>query len=209
MPKEEKKTQETHVLNSDGTTQKLVHKSKTSRTTVNQERVVKSEKVEKQEKPTPKFSKAAKVEKPGKGEKQDKPEKSEKLEKMDKATKVERSQKITKTDSSTQSEGIVKSEIVEKEEKSIGTSPEDIDKPRLGRPLTSQEESILLPLLQGLLAANASDISLKSTNENTPFRETEPSTKNSRSNTLAEHDGKGKLRFIAPILRSFNVFQSI
>lgn len=72
---------------------------------------------------------------------------------------------------------------------------EESNRPRLGRPLTSQEESILLPLLQGLLTANGSDLS-KTTEEKkggTSSKE-KPSTsnKNSRSNSLAEKNEKSE-----------------
>lgn len=48
---------------------------------------------------------------------------------------------------------------------------------KVGRMLTSQEESILLPLIQGLLASNRSnEASEKSKHENTPFPEKEQTT---------------------------------
>lgn len=72
---------------------------------------------------------------------------------------------------------------------------EESDRPRLGRPLTSQEESILLPLLQGLLTANGSDSSKtkEEKKEGTSSKE-KPSTsnKNSRSNSLAEKNEKSE-----------------
>lgn len=138
VPADEKKKQETHVLKSDGTTERLVHKRRTS--------IQHHEKQTKQEK-----------------------EKREKRVVHDKQEKQE------------------------KREKSVKKEEIPIDKPRLGRTLTSQEESILLPLLQGLLAANGTDAS-KLKHENTPFREKEQegSNKNSRSNTLAENNDKSK-----------------
>lgn len=148
MPKEEKKPQETLVLKSDGTTQKLIHKSKISRTMVNQEKQVK----------------------------QEKQEKTEKVDQVEKHAKVEKVAKIEKAE---------KSKEPEKQEVS--------DKTRLGRALTIQEESILLPLLQGLLSANGNDLS-KMKHENTPSREKEPptSSKNSRSNSLADKNEKSE-----------------
>lgn len=127
------------VLKSDGTTEKLIQKTKTSRTTLHQEKLVKQEKHEKRE-----FK-----------------EKEEKREKQ---------------------------EMTEQSE-----SSELNDKPRLGRALTSQEESILLPLLQGLLAANSSDIS-KCKHENTPAHDKEQSNsnKNSRSNSFVEKCDKSE-----------------
>lgn len=147
VPKEAKKQQETLVLNSDGTTQKFVHKSKVSRSTVSQEKHVKQDKQFKQ------------------------------LVKTEKHEKVERSEKSSKSEK--------KVENMEALEPS--------DKPRLGRPLTSQEESILLPLLQGLLAANGNDTLLKtnSSEENEPSA----STKNSRSGSLANNSEKGAYCF--------------
>lgn len=56
-------------------------------------------------------------------------------------------------------------------------------KAKQNRALTSQEESILLPLLQGLLSSSG-DQSKKFKHENTPFTEKEAtSTKNSTSDT--------------------------
>lgn len=153
MPKEEKKAQETLVLKSDGTTQKLVQKSKATRTIVSQEKQQKQEKQEKMVKQT----------------------KIEKIEKVEKVEKVEKSKEIEKSNQ------------VEKED--VG------DKSRLGRPLTSQEESILLPLLQGLLAANGNDVLSISKQESTTSQEKEPPTsnKNSRSNSLAEKNETSEL----------------
>lgn len=84
----------------------------------------------------------------------------------------------------------------DKQEKRDKQEKLETDKPRLGRTLTSQEESILLPLLQGLLAANGTDTS-KLKHENTPFREKELeiSKRTSRSNSLAENNDKSKLPF--------------
>lgn len=151
MPKEEKKPQETLVLKSDGTTQKLVHKSKVSRTTtVNQERQVR----------------------------QEKQEKVEKVERVEKHAKVEKVEKV---------------ETQKMENPKEAETEEVTEKTRLGRALTSQEESILLPLLQGLLSANGNDLS-NIKHENTPSREKEPPTsnKNSRSNSLAEKNEKSE-----------------
>lgn len=151
VPKEAKKQQETLVLNSDGTTQKFVHKSKVSRSTVSQEKHVKQDKQFKQ------------------------------VVKQEKREKVERSEKSSKDEK--------KVENVE--------APEFSDKPRLGRPLTSQEESILLPLLQGLLAANGNDTLLKTKQDTNSSQENEPSasTKNSRSGSLANNSEKGAYCF--------------
>lgn len=142
VPEEENKTQETIVLKSDGTTEKLIQKMRTSRTSIHQEKHAKQEKHEKRE-----FK-----------------EKDEKRERQE------------------------KQEMTEKSE-----SSEMSDKPRLGRALTSQEESILLPLLQGLLAANTSDIS-KCKHENTPAHDKEQSnsSKDSRSNSLTEKSDKSE-----------------
>lgn len=161
MPKEDKKHQETLVLNSDGTTQKFVHKSKVSRSAISQEKHVKQEKNFKQEKH------------------QMKQEKHEKMEK---------------------SERLVKSEKVEKEE-----NPDVIDKPRLGRPLTSQEESILLPLLQGLLTANGNDTLLKTKSDNGSTQDKEPltNTKSSRSGSLANNNENGKHSLVFSIFINF------
>ena len=163
VPKEEKKPQETLVLKSDGTTQKLVQKSKVSRTTASQEKQVKHERHEKHEK----------------HEKQEKVTKVEKVEKHAKVNKVEKVEKVEKLPAPKEPE---KQEVN--------------DKPRLGRALTSQEESILLPLLQGLLSANGNDPS-KLKHENTPSREKEPpaSNKNGQSNSLAEKNEKSKRYF--------------
>lgn len=66
----------------------------------------------------------------------------------------------------------------------------------VGRALTSQEESILLPLIQGLLAANASENSLLiSKHENTPVnhREKESSgtnTKNTNNNKSTKENNE-------------------
>lgn len=158
MPADEKKTQETHVLKSDGTTERLVHKRRTS--------IHHHEKQAKQEKEKEKREKRVAHEKQEKREKQEKSEKSQK--------------------------------------------DEAVDKPRLGRTLTSQEESILLPLLQGLLAANGTDTS-KLKHENTPFceKEQEGSIKDSRSNS-AENNDKGEFilsfRLQQSIFIDFNVF---
>lgn len=154
VPKEAKKQQETLVLNSDGTTQKFVHKSKVSRSTVSQEKHVKQDKQFKQ---------------------------LVKQEKQEKHEKVERSEKSSKSEKTVQN--------VE--------APEPSDKPRLGRPLTSQEESILLPLLQGLLAANGNDTLLKTKQDTTSSQENESSasTKNSRSGSLANNSEKGAYCF--------------
>lgn len=46
-------------------------------------------------------------------------------------------------------------------------------KSKVGRMLTSQEESILLPLIQSLLASGSNETSEKSKHENTPFPEKE------------------------------------
>lgn len=155
VPADEKKKQETHVLKSDGTTERLVHKRRTS--------IQHHERQAKQEK-----------------------EKREKRVVHDKQEKQEKREKSVKTD---------KEEIA-------------IDKPRLGRTLTSQEESILLPLLQGLLAANGTDAS-KLKHENTPFREKEQegSNKNSRSNSLAENNDKSKFNpsIISPMAIYFSI----
>lgn len=155
MPKEEKKAQETLVLKSDGTTQKLVQKSKATRTTVTQEKQQKQEKQEKIVKQT----------------------KIEKVEKVEKLSKVEKMEKPKETEKSNQSE-----------KQDVG------DTTRLGRPLTSQEESILLPLLQGLLAANGSDALSIPKQETTTSQEKQPPTsnKNSRSNSLAEKSEKSE-----------------
>lgn len=161
VPKEEKKTQETLVLQSDGTTQKLVHKSKVTRATAHQEKQIKQEKVEKSTKATTKVA--------------------TKVEKVEQSTKVEKVEKPKESE-----------------------NQEVTDKPRLGRALTSQEESILLPLLQGLLVANGSDTLSKIKHENTPLREKEKepptsnknSNKNSRSNSLAEKNEKSEFSFI-------------
>lgn len=71
------------------------------------------------------------------------------------------------------------------------------DKTRANRTLTSQEESILLPLIQGLLAANNfGDQSLK--RENTPLRDKETSNnkgKNSKSISNQEHDKTSEFSF--------------
>ncbi|XP_031625586.1 uncharacterized protein LOC116342206 [Contarinia nasturtii] len=144
VPKEEKKPQETLVLKSDGTTQKLIQKSKISRTSVSQDKQVKT--IVNQERQM----------------KQEKKTKVEKVEKMDMVNDAE------------------------KQELS--------DKPRLGRALTSQEESILLPLLQGLLAANGND-SPKAKPENSSSQNKEPSTsnKNSRSNSLVKKNENSEL----------------
>lgn len=78
-----------------------------------------------------------------------------------------------------------KDEKVKKETlilKSDGTTEKlekDKKKSKVGRTLTSQEESILLPLIQGLLAAN--EANNQSKHENTPFREKE-STSNASNN---------------------------
>lgn len=148
VPADEKKRQETRVLKSDGTTEPLVQKRRTS--------IHHHEKQTKQEK--------EKREKRVVHVKQDKQEKREKQEKPEKSEEEETS-----------------------------------DKPKLGRTLTSQEESILLPLLQGLLAANGTDTS-KLKHENTPFfeKDQEGSKKNSRSNSLAENNEKSK--FIPSII---------
>lgn len=147
VPKEEKKPQETLVLKSDGTTQKLVHKSKISRTTSQ--------------------------------------EKHEKHEKQQKVTKVEKHAKVNKVEKVEKVEKVQAPKEPEKQEVN--------DKPRLGRALTSQEESILLPLLQGLLSANGSDAS-KLKHENTPLQEKEPpaSNKNGQSNLQAEKNEKSE-----------------
>lgn len=137
VPVDEKKTQETHVLKSDGTTERLVQKR---RTLIHQhERQARQER-----------------------------EKREKRVEQEKREKQEKSEKSTKE--------------------------EMVDKPRLGRILTSQEESILLPLLQGLLTANGTDTS-KFKHENTPFceKEQEDGKKNSRSNSIAENNDKSEL----------------
>lgn len=141
VPQEEKKKQETIVLKSDGSIEKLVQKTKSTRATVHQEKHLKQEKQAKREL----------KEKPD--------EKSEKSNKR---------------------------EMPEKSETN--------DKPRLGRALTSQEESILLPLLQGLLAANGSDTT-KIKHENTPIQDNEQSSsnKNIASNSSAEKTDKSKL----------------
>lgn len=139
MPADEKKKQVTHVLKSDGTTERLVHKRRTS---------------------------------------------LQNHEKQTKQEKEKREKRVVQ----------VKREKQEKQEKQVKSEKEEAtDKPRLGRTLTSQEESILLPLLQGLLAANGTDAS-KLKHENTPFCEKEPegSKKNSRSNSLAENNDKSK-----------------
>lgn len=151
VPKEEKKQQETLVLKSDGTTQKLVQKSKVSGSTASQEKQIKHEK-------------------------QQKVTKVEKVEKHAKVNKVEKVAKVEKVPTAKESE---KQEVN--------------DKPRLGRTLTSQEESILLPLLQGLLSANGSDIP-KLKHENTPSREKEPpaSNRNDKSNSHAEKNEKSE-----------------
>lgn len=64
----------------------------------------------------------------------------------------------------------------------------------VGRALTSQEESILLPLIQGLLAANASENSvLKSKHENTPCGEKESTaanTKNTNNNQSTKENNE-------------------
>lgn len=155
MPNEEKKVQETLVLKSDGTTQKLIQKSKASRTFSSQEKQSKQEKHEKIVKQT----------------------------KIEKVEKVETSEKAGKIDNPNGTD-------MPKEPE----TQDSIDKPRLGRPLTIQEESILLPLLQGLLAANGSDILSISKHENTPSdeKETPASNKNSRSNSLAEKSEKSE-----------------
>lgn len=59
--------------------------------------------------------------------------------------------------------------------KSDGTAEkiEQKKKSKVGRMLTSQEESILLPLIQGLLASGSNETSEKSKHENTPFPEGE------------------------------------
>lgn len=164
VPKEEKKAQETLVLKSDGTTQKLVHKSKVSRATAHQEKQVKTDRQTKQEK----------VEKQTRME--------TKVEKVTQSTKVE---KVEKPKEPTENQ-------------------ETSEKTRLGRALTIQEESILLPLLQGLLAANGSETSSKSNHENTPSHEKElpTSNKNSRSNSLAEKNEKSKLLLLLLIFPS-------
>lgn len=140
VPADEKKKQETHVLKSDGTTERLVQKRRTS-SMHHHEKQVKQER-EKREKRLVHH------------DKQDRQEKREKQE--------SKSEKV-----------------------------ETMDKPRLGRTLTSQEESILLPLLQGLLAANGADTS-KLKHENTPFGEKEQGSgkKNSRSESFADHSDK-------------------
>lgn len=131
---EKKKKQETHVLKSDGTTERLVHKRRTS------------------------------------------------IQHHEKQTRQEREKRSVVHD---------KQEKREKQEKSVKTEKEEM--PRLGRTLTSQEETILLPLLQGLLAANGTETS-KLKHENTPFgeREREDSKTKSRSNSLAENNDKSK-----------------
>lgn len=66
-------------------------------------------------------------------------------------------------------------------------------KAKVGRALTSQEESILLPLLQGLLASNgATEKCKKSKHENTPFPEKEPppATKNCITDSKADEVAK-------------------
>lgn len=138
MPADEKKKkQQTHVLKSDGTTERLVHKRRTS------------------------------------------------IQHHEKQTKQEREKRERRASHD-------KQEKQEKREKSVKSEKED-DKPRLGRTLTSQEESILLPLLQGLLAANGTDASTLK-HENTPFgdKEQEGSKKDSRSSVLAENIDKSK-----------------
>lgn len=143
VPADEKKAQETLMLKSDGTTERLVQKRRTTS-------MHHHEKQAKQEK--------------DKRERRISQEKRTSQDKQEKREKQEKSEKVDVT-----------------------------DKPRLGRTLTSQEESILLPLLQGLLAANGSDVS-KLKHENTPFpeKDQEPSKRNSRSNSLAENNDKSK-----------------
>lgn len=61
----------------------------------------------------------------------------------------------------------------------------------VGRALTSQEESILLPLIQGLLAANASESALViSKHENSPLGEKESSTKNTNNNKSTKENNE-------------------
>lgn len=153
VPSDEKKVQETHVLKSDGTTEKLIHKAKTSRTTVHQE-------------------KHARQEKQGKQGKQEKSERLEIHETHEKQTVTQNTQDV--------------------DGKPEASEVNDI--PKLGRALTSQEESILLPLLQGLLAANGSDIS-KCKQEIAPAKETEQSNgnKNCQSKSLADENDASKL----------------
>lgn len=137
VPADEKKAQETLMLKSDGTTERLVQKRRTA--------MHHHEKHAKQEK-----------------------ERRERRISQEKRTPHDKQEKR------------------EKQEKS-----EKVDMPRLGRTLTSQEESILLPLLQGLLAANGTDTS-KLKHENTPFceRDQEFSKRTSRSNSFAENNDK-------------------
>lgn len=160
VPKEERKPQETLVLKSDGTTQKLVHKSKLARTSVNQE-------------------------------KQSMREKEEKVEKQAKTGNIER---------------VEKEEEMEKHKEP--EKKEDSDKPRLGRALTSQEESILLPLLQGLLTANGTDVSMmKQEDSSSQEKEQRTSNKNSRSEPPAERNEQSKC--IIPMyftIRDFTYF---
>lgn len=150
VPSEEKKKQETHVLKSDGTTERLTHKARTSRSTANQEKHIRQEKMEKRERRT------------SIQERQERREKREKEE---------------------------KSEKHEKQEKQEATA----DKPKLGRVLTSQEESILLPLLQGLLAANANDSSKANTEKATSNENQQVAQNvNSGTNSLAENNEKSR-----------------
>lgn len=168
MPKEEKKPQETLVLKSDGTTQKLIQKSKVSRTSVSQDKQVKTIVNQERQMKQERFEKQTKVVKE---------EKADKVEKMEKANEAE------------------------KEEVS--------DKPRLGRALTSQEESILLPLLQGLLAANGNaggnEMPKMKLEQN---KEASTSNTNSRSNSLADKNEKSKseTKNIFPIQRKYSIF---
>lgn len=76
-------------------------------------------------------------------------------------------------------------------------------KSKAGRMLTSQEESILLPLIQGLLASGlngSSETSEKSKHENTPFPEKEHTTslKDEDADNTCQEDAT-KSMYIYPI----------
>lgn len=83
----------------------------------------------------------------------------------------------------------IKSTNKKPQETHIVKSDGSTEKTKGGRTLTSQEESILLPLIQGLLAANNANESMK--HENTPLRDREPTSNNAKnnnkSNLNAEH----------------------